>query len=186
MLPGRIARHVLRAPRLVVCLTAASIAAPAARAVAFDHQVTQGEVERRVEQGAGDDRRFTSPMIITTTMAAAGPANQRKWVSTSEFDGYVCDGVRLRELRTRVVPKRDHVRVDIGATTYTEPGRDKKVRLEIEILDSEKPIAFATILAIDAEERKLGRGRTMVQVPLERWPAGGPPRLKIALSAVDD
>lgn len=142
--------------------------------------------ETEVRQGdVGSDLSYRSPMLIETDLNLDW-GSDGAWVLTNEFEKYVCDSVRLKELATRVTYKPYYVQIDLRVRTFTEPGQDKTVRIEFELFTPEGTVATGTLPAINAEEKKQGMGYLTIKVPGERWPVEGPLRLHISLSAVDD
>jgi len=124
-------------------------------------------------------------MIIETDLPAPAPdSSPRQWVTTSEFDRYLCDGVRVRELRTFVRLTRDRARVWVGVTTYTEPGHDKKVRVEIELFTLDGTIGHGTMDPIDAEESTTARTSLLIKVPRSKWSDDHPPKLRLSVFVV--
>jgi len=149
--------------------------------------VRQGPVEPTKEVSTGD-QIFRSPMIIETELPAPAPTSgsERPWHKTNEFERYVCDTVRIRELRTYVWEGRKETRVWVGVMTYTEPGVDKKVRIDLEVYTPSGIIGKGSIKSINAEEDETGHGVTRIRVPKSKWTENEHPQLRLSVFVTKD
>ena len=147
--------------------------------------------EPQVHQGAPKDPAdaqhvFTSPMVMEMKLEAARPEKQRTSVTSKEFESYVCDSVHLLEIESYVYPTKDLMHVDLTATTYTEPGHDKEVTIEVELLSSGDVFATGTIGPFKSEEKKSGHKTVKITVPLGKWPTDAVPAVRLTMSVVNE
>ena len=147
--------------------------------------------EPQVHQGAPKEPAatqhvFTSPMVMEMKLEAARPEKQRTFVTSGEFESYVCDSVHLVEIASYVYPKKDLMHVDLTATTYTEPGHDKMVTIEVELLSSGVVFATGTIGPFKSEEKKSGHRTGKITVPLGKWPTDAVPGVRLTMSVVNE
>ena len=147
--------------------------------------------EPQVHQGTPKDpavvqHTFTSPMVMEMQLEAARPEKQMQWITSKEFESYVCDTVHLLKIESYVEPKKDLIHVTLTATTYTEPGHDKKVTIEVELLSSGNVISSGTIGPFKSEERKHGYKSAKLTVPLTKWPTDAVPSVRLSMSVVSD
>ena len=127
-----------------------------------------------------------SPMIMKTKLVSALPENQGQRKSSTEFESFVCDNVRLKVLESSVTVREKTVEVWINVTTYTELGIDKKVDIFLELLGGESVLATGMLGPFQSEEGKRGRRWTTIKVPLEQWPTAEVPGLRMTMNVVDD
>jgi hypothetical protein len=147
--------------------------------------------EPQVHQGAQRDPAaaqhvFTTPMVMEMKLEAARPEKQRTFVTSKEFESYVCDSVHLLEIESYVYPKKDLMHVHLTATTYTEPGHDKMVTIEVELLSSGDVFATGTIGPFKSEEKKNGCKKGKITVPLGKWPTDAVPGVRLTMSVVNE
>jgi hypothetical protein len=147
--------------------------------------LAEPEVTQGVPKG-GPERTFKSPMIMKTKLVSALPEHLGQYISSAEFESFICDNVRLRLLETHVKVWTKRVDVAINVTTYTELGIDKKVDILVELLGPESVIATGMLGPFSSEEGKRGHRRLVLRVPLDQWPAAEVPNLRMTMNVVDD
>ncbi|HEV8119555.1 MAG TPA: hypothetical protein VGQ67_01020 [Candidatus Polarisedimenticolia bacterium] len=147
--------------------------------------LAEPEVTQGVPKG-GPDKTFKSPMIMKTKLLSALPEHLGQFLSSAEFQSFICDNVRLKLLETHVQVWDKTVDVGINVTTYTELGIDKKVDILVELLGPDSVIATGMLGPFSSEEGKRGHRRLMLRVPLDQWPTAEVPSLRMTMNVVDD
>ena len=147
--------------------------------------LAEPEVTQGVPKG-GPEKTFKSPMVMKTKLISALPGNLGQYLSSAEFESFICDNVRLKLLETHVQVWDKTVDVAINVTTYTELGIDKKVDILVELLGKESVIAAGMLGPFSSEEGKRGHRRLTLRVPRDQWPAADVPGLRMTMNVVDD
>jgi hypothetical protein len=171
-----IGRSCLIFVALTLALSGFSVAEP---------EVTQG-TPKEPPKKEKPENIFKSPMVMKTRLEAALPDRQDQWNSSSEFESYICDDVRLKLFESYVAVGKKAVVVTIYVTTYTEPGVDKQVDILMELMVSDRVIGTRMLGPFASEEKKEGYKRITLKVPVDQWPTEGVPSLRMTMNVVDD
>jgi hypothetical protein len=147
--------------------------------------LAEPEVTQGLPKG-GPEKTFKSPMVMKTKLVSALPEHLGQYLSSAEFESFICDNVRLKLLETHVQIWDKTVDVAINVTTYTELGIDKKVDILVELLGPESVIATGMLGPFSSEEGKRGHRRVTLRVPLDQWPTAEVPGLRMTMNVVDD
>ena len=140
----------------------------------------------KVTQGPAPEKAMFSPLFLEMPLEVNGETGKGLWVNVDDFDAWTCDFVHLRRISTRIVPRKDHVDLEIRAFTFTEASRDKAVRLDFHLIRGDETIGEAQIKHIEAEEKKRGYGTVTMSVPREAWPTQTSLVMKIDFHVTND
>jgi hypothetical protein len=169
---------VTRPAGLAIAAAALLAASPGDAIRAADVKVTQGPPQNL--------KALVSPMLLEMPLEVAAGKGPGGWINVDDFDAWSCDFVHIRRIATRVAWRQDRVDLDIKVFTYTEPSRDKAVRMEFRLLKDEDLIGETVLPHLEAEERKRGYGTATMTIAKDRWPAAGPLVMKIAVQVKND
>jgi len=140
----------------------------------------------KVTQGPAPEKAMFSPIFLEMPLEVNLETSKGTWINVDDFDAWTCDFVHLRRIATRIVPRKDHVDLEIRALTFTEASRDKAVRLAFHLVHDDVLIGEAEIKHIEAEEKKRGYGTVTMSIPREAWPAVAPLVMKIDFYVTND